>query len=666
MISLLYLGISLFSGYVICSFGFPNLKHIGEYSYSKRPIQLNASFILLPSYFLIGIISLTWSTYIVAYLFRNKTEPLIYGNTVSMIVFLLGSAIGWYFLYRKKMGIDKIKQNKVTRSEWLFLAFTSLLACILMWRTFYVKDNALHVGFTVFSDFSPHLGMIRSFSYGNNFPTAYSHFAGEDIKYHFMFQFLVGNLEFLGMRIDYAFNVLSALGFISAVSLLYAFAYKISAKRSVGFLTCLFFAFRSSYSVFTFISQRTNGVGILEALKENQNFVSYTTHEDWGLWNLNVYCNQRHFAFSIAVLILILMQFISHLYERFDRLSTDKGVGLLSKEGWKVKDPKLAIASGVLLGSIAFWNGASTIAALLILFGIAIVADRRLEFVISAVIAVMLSVLQSKFFISGSAIKPSFEFGFIAESKNMLGVLDYLLRLTGILPYVLVVAFLMVNGVRKYLMFSFSFPLLFAFTVSLTVDVTVNHKYIMISLMLLSIFAAIMVDKLFSNNNIWLKITCICIVFVLTATGIYDFSMVLKKNKNSLSYDLDDPLTMWVKTNSTSQDIFLTSPYALNNIVLGGAMLFNGHQYYAWSAGYDTNSRDILMKEMFEAETSETLERLVTENNIRFIVVDNDARTSSQFTVNEDTIARTYRAVFVDNRSRSNTIIYDTNYAINE
>ena len=62
---------------------------------------------------------------------------------------------------------------------------------------FHVSDGYLYSGFTVFGDYAPHTAMMRSFSLGINFTTQYPHFGGEDVKYHFMFQFLVGNLEYL-------------------------------------------------------------------------------------------------------------------------------------------------------------------------------------------------------------------------------------------------------------------------------------------------------------------------------------------------------------------------------------------------------------------------------------------------------------------------------------
>lgn len=686
MIAVLYLIISFLSGYVICTYAFPGLKSLGMYSYGKKKLNLNPYFILLPAYFLVGTIIQTWCVYLLACLFQEKTEPLFYANVIIIPLFTIVSFILCYRLNQKVIQTETSLRSKVTTFEKIAIIAVCILTYTLMWKTFYVKGETLNVGYTVFSDFSPHLGMIRSFSYGNNFPTQYTFFAGEDVKYHFMFQFLVGNLEYLGMRIDNAFNIPSALGFVSAISLLYAFSYKLTRKKVVGYLSCLFFIFRSSNSVFKFISEQPVGTNIFKALKDNNEFISYSTHEDWGLWNLNVYCNQRHFAFSIAVLILILMQFMPHLFEMADRIRntiTDRiqnkienETSLLEKtlmeakiflkesffrvQGWYIKDLKLAISGGLLLGAITFWNGASTIAALLVLFGIAIVADRRLEFLVMAVITVTLSMLQSALFVHGSVVSPKILFGFIAENKTLFGTMDYLFRLLGILPFVLIVAFLLVKGTKKYILIAFSFPLFFAFTVSLTSDVTVNHKYIMISVMLISIFAGIVIEKLFSNGNVWYRLTCIVLVIFLTATGFYDYTMVLKKNQNCLQFSLHDPLTQWIKENATSQDIFLTNNYALNNIVLGGAMLFEGWQYFSWSAGYDTASRDVIVREMYEATDSATLDRLIKENNIRFIVVDNDARNSSSYIVNEEVIAKTYVAVYSYNENGSNTVIYDT------
>ena len=35
----------------------------------------------------------------------------------------------------------------------------------------------------MYGDYAPHTAMMRSFSRGNNFPTQYPHYGGQDVKY---------------------------------------------------------------------------------------------------------------------------------------------------------------------------------------------------------------------------------------------------------------------------------------------------------------------------------------------------------------------------------------------------------------------------------------------------------------------------------------------------
>lgn len=76
--------------------------------------------------------------------------------------------------------------------------------------------------------------MIRSFSLHDNFPTQYPHYGGADVKYHFMFQFLAGNLEYLGLRIDWAFNWISATSLWSFLVLLYFIEKKVTGYYAVN------------------------------------------------------------------------------------------------------------------------------------------------------------------------------------------------------------------------------------------------------------------------------------------------------------------------------------------------------------------------------------------------------------------------------------------------
>lgn len=680
MIGILYILLSFTIGWTICTYALPGLSRITEKDYNHGNINVSSYIVLLPAWYITGTLAMTWPAYLVAYLFGGREEPLFYANLIVMpLAFLISAAAVYRKLFHGTTARTALlcKNKKAIPTELLLLAAVTLLACILMWTTFFIKGDRLYVGVSVFSDFSPHIGMIRSFSYGNNFPTAYSHYAGEDIRYHFMFQFLTGNLEYLGLRLDYAFNLPSILSFVFAFLLLYLLAVKITGKLGAGILSCMLFAFRSAKTLFTYLARLPEGTNIFKALADNSDFISDTPHEDWGLWNLNVYCNQRHLAFGLAAVFLVLILFLPRLYEMFENIKKpgDEKTGnklkyffaalkriFITKEGWLVQDYKSAITLGIILGAMGFFHGAAVICCMLVLFVMAVLSARRLEYAITAGITLFLVKLQTLFFIKGPVVSTEFLFGFISENKTLFGAASYLERLLGILPFVILAAFCLEKGAGRYLIAAFTVPLLFAFTVSLTVDVTVNHKYIMMSCILLGIYAAALLMRLFERKDLLLRLVGIFLLISLTSTGIYDFITVLKKNRpeSAIVLNLEDPLTKWVEANSDSKDLFLTASYALNQMVLGGAMLYEGWPYFPWSAGYDTDYRTGQVKQMYEAETPDELNALVKKNNIRFIVVDHDNRTSDSYAVNEENIKETYEIVYREGEDDWMTSIYDT------
>lgn len=691
--SVVYLLLGVLFGYAVCETLLPNFQQVGKTTLDGKALSFSSYFLRVPAWVLTGVIPLTWATYLTAYVFKvfaGKEYPLAVANAITMLLFAGITAVLFFFKFRKKpeQGCFKREIKKIKIGEWIFLLVLVLFVAQMMFLTLFVKENQLYVGLSVFSDFAPHLGMIRSFSYGNNFPTAYSHFAGEDIRYHFLFQFLVGNLEFLGMRLDWAFNLPSIFGMVAACVLLYALAVRLTGKRPAGYLTTVFFLFRSSPSFFRFLAEIPKGQ-LKETLMTQVEFISYTQNEGWGFWNLNVYCNQRHLAFAIAVMLLALHFFLPYVYAMAERLKRIKEKNreasditgapgrlwaygkelFFSKGAFGVKRPVAALFLGLLLGGLAFFNGSVLITCCVMLFFLAAVSDRRLDYLITAGVALVLSLLESRLFVEGSAVSPGYYFGFLAENKTLFGVLDYMWQLWGILLVFLAGYLLLGRGVKRYLVFVFFTPVIMAFTLSLTPDIGVNHKFIIMAEMLLSLFPAIVIAELWEKSSrvlqdriLMRRITAVLLTVILTATGVFEYIIVQRRNQpqNNLVYRLDDPLTLWLKENADSDDIILSSWYHLHRVVLGGGMLYYGWPYYAWSAGYDTGYRESQVIAMFEAATTEELDFLIRENNIRYIIVDNEARTSTLFSVNEDVIDSAYEAVYTEGEGEWKVTVYDT------
>ena len=573
---------------------------------------INRIWLMLPASFGVGTLLLTWMVYIISWFFSvvGKAEnPLLYGNIIGMI----GAAVIMILLsvqkYRKQgsyriWNIDKTQDKRRLKKEILLFGLLTVFITYMMFYVFYIKDGILYSGLTVYGDYAPHTAMMRSFSAGNNFPTQYPHYGGADVKYHFMFQFLTGNLEYLGMRMDFAYNIVSTLSLVGFLMLLYQLALRITGKMCCGVL-----------AFFRFVWEHIQAGNLVETLEENTSFIGYTVNENWGLWNFNVYLNQRHLAFGLLMVTLALYLFMDWL--EAGTAHEEKGIlwiknRIFSKEGWKSRNLDQALLMGMFLGLCAFWTGAAVIGGLLIYLG------------------------------------------FLAEDKTVPGVVKYLFWMSGVFFLGLVLMVWFMRRRERAILVSFLFPVIFAFVLLMTPDINVNHKYIMISYAFLTIFWAWAVCSLWNGRNghsgiqkIMGKILAIVLVISLSVTGIYDFVVIIKGNGpgRRVTVNMNSELTQWLEENLEKNDLLLTPEYSMNEVTMSGAMLYCGWPYYAWSAGYDTNYRAAQAVTIYTTSDSETLKKTVQQEKITYILFEEGSEFEQQ-ECREETIAAAYEKVY--------------------
>ena len=579
---------------------------------------INRIWLMLPASFGVGTLLLTWMVYIISWFFSvvGKAEnPLLYGNIIGMT----GAAVIMILLsvqkYRKQgsyriWNIDKTQDKRRLKKEILLFGLLTVFITYMMFYVFYIKDGILYSGLTVYGDYAPHTAMMRSFSAGNNFPTQYPHYGGADVKYHFMFQFLTGNLEYLGMRIDFAYNIVSTLSLVGFLMLLYQLALRITGKMCCGVLALFLFFFRSGMAFFRFVWEHIQAGNLVETLEENTSFIGYTVNENWGLWNFNVYLNQRHLAFGLLMVTLALYLFMDWLE--------------------------------------------AVIGGLLILCGFAIFSDGKVDYAVMAGVSIFFSWLQSKIFVVGSAMSPQIYLGFLAEDKTVPGVVKYLFWMSGVFFLGLVLMVWFMRRRERAILVSFLFPVIFAFVLLMTPDINVNHKYIMISYAFLTIFWAWAVCSLWNGRNgqsgiqkTMGKILAIVLVISLSVTGIYDFVVIIKGNGpgRRVTVNMNSELTQWLEENLEKNDLLLTPEYSMNEVTMSGAMLYCGWPYYAWSAGYDTNYRAAQAVTIYTTSDSETLKKTVQQEKITYILFEEGSEFEQQ-ECREETIAAAYEKVY--------------------
>ena len=633
----------------------------------------NRIWVVLPAAFGIGILMLTWAVYILSWMFSicaGVEHPLFYGNLIVFLVdiLLLSGIFRWKKKKQKKnlvISERMISRKWILKKELLLFGILTVFVTWMMFYVFYMKDGILYSGFSVYGDYAPHTAMMRSFSRGNNFPTQYPHYGGQDVKYHF--QFLVGNLEYLGFRLDLGYNLVSILSLVGFLMVLYGISYRMFKSFWAGAAAIVFFFFRSGTAFWRYLWEHLQAGDLVRTLEENTAFIGYTTNENWGLWNFNVYLNQRHLAFGLLMAAVAVWTFIDWV----EAGCSHKEQGFLwirnrffTKEAWICRNEGTAILLGLFLGLTAFWNGAALIGGLLILAGLAVFSDGKLDYMICAGLAVLFSELQSTVFVSGSVMSPSFYWGFLADNKSISGVLWYLVEISGFFFVGMIVAAVFLKRSQRAVLMGCLLPMVFAFLVSLTPDINVNHKYVMISYAFVTVFWGWSVRCVFlEGKKGWKKWTgravaavlCIC----LSATGIYDYVIILRDNDSAhrMTVNMESSLTDWLSANLKKNDLLLTPEYTMNEVTMSGAMLYCGWPYYAWSAGYDTSYRAGQAVLMYTTDDPEVLKAAVKQEKITYILFEEDMEFEQQ-ECHEDIIRETYPLVYTSEDGRIR--IYET------
>lgn len=647
----------------------------------KSEEKLNLIWVRLVSSFGTGVMLETWMVYVLGYFLSvraHATDPLGRAELCAMAAGAAFILLGCIrpIMRNIKSGSESanedspavlkhigglVRDMELFKKEVMFYLALLVFVALTFRYVLHADGDHLYMGYTVFSDYAPNLSLIRSFSWFENFPTQYPFFAGEDIKYHFMFMFFCGNLERMGLPIEVAYNLPSILGLFGFLVMLTQFALRVTGWFAAALITPFLFVFRSGLALFYFIGEHLSAGDLIDAFRENSVFIGYTPNENWGLWNYNVYLNQRHLGFGLLIVMAVIWYYYGYLEnacggydfslsgkpaatdqsseeedQSVSEIEQDKGRASIARslsvyvkelfftrDAWAVRDLPRVILTAAILGMLSFWNGACVIGGLLILAGFALFSQNKLDFLGLAIITVCLSFLQTRFFINGSAVSPAFYWGFISESKTVMGVLWFLIEISGMTIVGAVFALFVLEGKSRALICAFLLPTVFAFTMSLTPDVTVNHKYIMMSMAFLSVIWAELLVRLWREvRTVAARMLAVVLAVILLATGAYDFVIIIRNNgkDHELVVNTESELGHYIKDNLTWDDLVLSGPDSVSDFTVSGCRMYSGWPYYAWSAGYDTDYRFETAKYIYTIDDEAELLEVLAEENINYVL----------------------------------------------
>jgi len=476
-----------------------------------------------------------------------------------------------------------------------------------MFSSFSKENDTLLISSKSWSDFASHIPLIRSFSYGVNFPPEYPLYPGEAIKYHFIFYAGVGILEKFGIPIDLALNIPSILGFVFLCFMIFLLAKTIFKSRTVGLLSVIFFIFNSSVSYYYYFKNNPLSINSIKNIPLIDNFLSFAPYDKGivsAFWNLNIYTNQRHLALSFSLSLLIIYLILNPIFKK------------------EKPEIKIYIILGILLGfsffihMAVFIMTASTIFFLALLF-----KDIRKFSILLLAIAAIIALPQYMYLNSSEGFKMFFHPGYLtANELTYFKFIEFWIYNLGISIILIPLGFIFANKNQNKFLLSFIPLFIIGNLIQFSPEIAANHKFFNFFALITNMYCAFAIYLIWKKNNL-LKPVAIIFTFFMIFGGIIDFFPLLNDHKIAINDVRSNPNADWILNNTPKDAVFLNTIYLYDPPSLAGRKVFFGWPYFAWSQGYDTYKRGDKLKEILGSNNKFQACNLLKENNLDYVEI---------------------------------------------
>ncbi len=519
-------------------------------------------------------------------------------------------------LPRKRIFIEFLRFLSINKASllknfaYVFFLFYSVW---LMWSSFAYDfaNKQMLVGAKVWSDFAAHIPMIRSFSLGENWPPQYPLYSGPPIQYHFLYYWFVGKLEALGLNISYALNLPSFIGYFLLLVFLFKLVNKQSKDLRVAYLSVYFFVFQGSLAFLRLFEAD----GFSNLLNRTQ--LSAMGPWDGGnilaFWHLNTFTNQRHFTFALGIL------FAFWFFLR-------RAEYIKPKLKWA-----MLILLAVLAGLMPQLHKAVFVAMLVIAASEFIFTSKsRKLIVVGALIALPITfiwpLLGLHLGLNQESLIQWYPGFHLHGETDLLKHLGFWLQNWGLHLLLLPLGFLLANRKLKSLLLPAFVLFLVSVLFRFSSDVLANHKFLNVTLIIIQIFSAVLIVRLWDMGRILPKpLRVLQLVFLLaltiglSASGMIDH--IAQKNENyiQLSDVGQAPLVDYFNEQTPKDAVVLNSSFLYHPASLAGRIIYNGWAYFVVSIGQDWNERLSRMGSIYNFQSKDSLCFLLKFEGIDYI-----------------------------------------------
>jgi hypothetical protein len=618
-----------------------------------KRFELNSDFYYLrilaaPS---VGIIFSTTLLFIISYtvkLISPALDPILF----SVLFFFSVTIVCKFILLRdqfneKEVGLY-LNETKTSLTSFGFykkhfgfflsIALALVITAPVFFDALYLSEASLTMKGYMWSDMTLHLGLIASFAKGENIPPEFIAYPFVGITYHFLFHFLIAVASRLGTEPVHLLNILNIVSFIQISGVCFLMGRRVFKSDWAGILGFLFFCFGSSLAVWGFLWKHIKVGDLTIALLNFNGWMWQGNYERWGLFNFNVYINQRPFPFGIAAFGIFVYLLTS--FTLFDDL--------------KKKGKTPFILTGLLIGLMPYFHMPAAISACVAVFMFFIFSNKmRKEIFITGLIAGTLVIPQALMWKYGVESTlgnyPSVHFGYEIGRLDPIAIFVYYCKIFGIKIFTIAAGFILSSKKGRTLFITllplFILPNVLQFQ-HILYD---NSKFFILWLLVINIYAAYPLLLLWSKG-LGGKSAAALLFISLVGTGVADYYGIMKFDKTTLPY-YNDELRSWIERDTKPRSVFLTDIAIKRNYSSYYSVLLSGRRLYVHSIAdfaQDLSLRSSKAANIYSSQNKPEVCKTLKDERIDYIVVDDSVRESEDYKLREDFFMNNFLPVYKD------------------
>lgn len=499
-----------------------------------------------------------------------------------------------------------MKKKKIV--EIIFFVLLFAFSWLLMWKTFRINESGnLEIATKVWSDFAATIPLIRSFSFGQNWPPQYPIFAGPPIRYHFVFYAIAGFLEKAGMPLDWALNSISILSFFFLLLAIYFLAKVIFKSRFTSMVACFLFLFNGSFAFLEFFKKFPLSIHTLTDILHHDSFLAFGPYYGnkiiSAFWSLNIYTNQRHLALAYAVFLLLILV----IYRASQK---DNKLGLNKTLFW-----------GIVIGLFPFIH-LPVFAMMEIALFVLLVIYPRLRKNILAIIGLSLIIALPQIMYSGAGSPQVklFHPGYLIENLNLFSFIKYWFLNLGLVTILAPIGFILAKRPQRKIFLPFFALFIIGNLFQFSPEIAGNHKFFNLFLIGANIFTGYTIFLIWKQKLLG-KILAVLLLLFLTLSGIIDIFPIKNDGYAEIKDGKNNDVQVFIIKYTPPNAVFLNAYYTYDPASLAGRKIFFGWPYFSWSAGYKTDPRSQQVTNILDPLSKTAACRLFIQENISYLEI---------------------------------------------